>query len=311
MLGAVVVRERHRAERLLELHRDERFVPNRDRLVDEVAHHEVQDDLFDRDALGETERVRAIGEARGPARRSLDPAVDDAVDHVADARRAVVAVVVVLVFAVLGLRVLVEALLDLELLGGGEIELLNLDGAARLRIFGARLADRLDGEPVVLPPLEELRNQRGIAERERSVVVDHVRAPVDVLRPAWRADVHAGLRRGARRITNPDRVVTELEERLFADATPSVGREREDGDGEPRSGFASRSKRTEPARRWRAGPHHPGRRTVRRRNAADGGLRFGLAHERPRRKNGCREHRDEEEERAEPGPIQTARRLNR
>jgi hypothetical protein len=106
------------AHPLRQLAGQKRLFPGGDRLIDEAAHRQIQTEINERIVGGETLRMLAPGELGGHTGDRGESAPRRAVDEVAEARGAVVAVIVVEVVLVFGKRVPGEKSGDVPFLRG-------------------------------------------------------------------------------------------------------------------------------------------------------------------------------------------------
>ena len=190
-------RERHGGEPARQLLGDEHLPPAVDRAIGVGAEHDVERHV-ERPVVGRhPQRLLAQGEAGRRLRAGPQLAADGVVDGVAYPRRAVVEEVVVLVVAVLGARVDVEAraqrLLDRRI----ERQLLHVDRPVLVLVRSEHRRQVRHRQPVGHAAVQEVEDQARPGEAEGPEVVDAI-----------------GPAAGA--VVNPDRVVSELEERMIA-----------------------------------------------------------------------------------------------
>ena len=220
--------ERHGGEAARQLLGDEHLAPAVDGAIGVGAEHDVERQV-ERPVVGRhPQRLLAQGETRRRPRAGVQLAADGVVDRVAHARRAVVEEVVVLVGAVLGARVDVEARPQRLLGRPVERQLLHVDGPVLVLVRGEHRRQVRHRQPVGHAAVQEVEDQARPGEAEGAEVVDAI------------GPVRAGLG-----VVNPDRVVSELEERMIA------GPERHHVDGQRilRGHVPNRRRGTRPAER--------------------------------------------------------------
>src|SRR5690554_2932429 len=155
-----------------ELVRHPELLEARRHLIREAAEGDVEPDVQPQVLGGEALRVLAKRQAAGLLEAAPQRPSEDLVEHVPDARGAVVLVVVVVVEAVLGAGVLLEEPRQLEGLLAREIEILRDEGALLCLVVSEGPLQIRDAEPVAEAARHEVFDALQPVEEERAEVVD-------------------------------------------------------------------------------------------------------------------------------------------
>src|SRR5262245_10097321 len=117
----------------------------------------------------------AVREPRRLSGGAPDGAAKHPIEHIANPRRAVIAIVVIKIITIFRSRIALQKLTQFQTLRRGKLELLSGYRAPRALVAPDHAVERFDREPVAQSPAQKVADQRRRIEVEGAIIVDEVR----------------------------------------------------------------------------------------------------------------------------------------